>query len=67
MQVFALPELMGFIRHGEDLLLDSTHNSPRRNSPSSASSIKAMYVDCVGPLFDHISLFGQDTQNAVSG
>ena len=66
LQVFALPELMGFIRHGEALLLDSAHNSSRGNSPSSASSIKAVFVDCVGPSFDHTPLFGHDTQDSVS-
>lgn len=60
-----MPELMGFIRHGEELLLDSTHNSSKGNSPSSASSIKAVFVDCVGPSFDQASLLGQDTQNDV--
>ncbi|XP_064382073.1 sphingomyelin phosphodiesterase 4-like [Halichondria panicea] len=64
-KVFALPELMGFIRHGEALLLDFAHNSSRGNSPSSASSIKAVFVDCVGPSFDHTPLFGQDTQDAI--
>ncbi len=66
MQVFALPQLIQFIQHGEDLLFDPAHNSSRGNSPSSASSIKAVFLDCVGPTFDGISLFGQDTQNVVS-
>ena len=70
-QVFAQTGLMSFIEHGESLLLNQDAGrqmSPgTRGSPKAAvSSIKAVLVNCDGPMFQYTPIFDQNILQLVS-
>lgn len=70
-QVFAQTGLVSFIEHGESLLLNEDAGpqmSPgTRGSPKAAvSSIKAILVNCDGPMFQYTPIFDQNVLQLVS-
>jgi sphingomyelin phosphodiesterase 4 len=66
-KVFSQPGLMGFINYGESLLLnpDPSSSSPRNSPGVDACSIKALFMDLDGPLFNYQPLLDDSTLTAV--
>ena len=69
--MFAQTGLVSFIEHGESLLLNQDAGpqmSPAiRGSPKAAvSSIKAILVNCDGPMFQYTPIFDQNILQLVS-
>ena len=70
-QIFAQTGLMSFIEHGESLLLN--HDIGRQTSPVTrgtpkavVSSIKAVLVNCDGPMFQYSPIFDESMLQMVS-